>query len=103
MGALPRSDARIGTEGSRTQPPGQRDGLANSSAGLKADRATAAAAALGVRVVELETRAVNAFDVIDLGIFEVLERERVDVELHAVRLVLLVHLLDLVLEVEVVG
>src|ERR1019366_7474706 len=67
------------------------------------ERRAAAAGALGVRVVELEARSVEAFDVVDLGVLEVLEAHRIDVELHAVRLELLVHVADLVLEVEVVG
>src|ERR1019366_7176686 len=67
------------------------------------ERRAAAAGALGVRVVELEARSVEAYDVVDLGVLEVLEAHRIDVELHAVRLELLVHVAALVLEVEVVG
>ena len=55
-------------------------------AGLDREAATAAAGALHVRVVELEPRAVEPFDVVDLGAVEVLVAQRVDVELDAVRL-----------------
>jgi hypothetical protein len=46
---------------------------------------------------------VQLLDVIDLGVIEVLERQRIDVELHPVALELLVHLPHRLLEVEVVG
>src|ERR1017187_9972521 len=70
---------------------------------LRRERRAAAAGAFGVRVVELETRSVEPLDVVDLGVLEVLEAHRIDVELHPVRLELLVHVADLVLEVEIVG
>src|SRR5262249_3575571 len=56
-----------------------------------------------VRVAELEAGAVEALDVVDLGPVEVLEAQRVDVELDALVLERLVELGRLVLEVEVVG
>jgi hypothetical protein len=46
---------------------------------------------------------VQLLDVIDLGVLEVLERKRIDVEPHPVALELLVHLPHRVLEIEVVG
>src|SRR5580692_6950179 len=70
---------------------------------LRRKRGAAAAATLDVRVVELETRPVLALDEVDLGRLEVLKAQGVDVELYAVRLELLVHFSDLVLEVEIVG
>lgn len=45
---------------------------------------------------------MELLDVVDLGVLKVLERERIDVELHAQRLELLVQLGGSVLEIEVV-
>src|SRR5580700_898690 len=70
---------------------------------LRRKRRSAAAAALDVRVIELEARSVLALDEVDLGRLEILKAQGVDVELYAVRLELLVHLADLVFEVEVVA
>src|SRR5215475_8846415 len=69
---------------------------------LGGEAAPATASALHVRIVELETRAVEPFDVVDFGAVEILEAERVDIEVDAVRLERLVHVGRLVFEVEVV-
>src|SRR5690606_24876753 len=62
----------------------------------------AAAGAGHVRVRELEARAVEALDEVDLGAVEVLVAQRIDVHLDALVLELLVHRGGGVLEVEVV-
>src|SRR5688572_16926911 len=88
-------------------PPGVPSGVGKieefrERRGLGAEAGAAAAGALGLRVHELEPRAVQALDVVDLGPLEVLVAHHVDVELHPVRHELLVHVGRLFLEVEVV-
>src|SRR5579883_1549989 len=90
----------------RSAPRGSALGRARSDRAQKeseGDGGAAAAGAFGVRVVELEPGPVQPLDVVDLRTLEVLEAQRIDVELDAVRLELLVELADLVLEVEIVG
>src|SRR4029078_8519159 len=62
----------------------------------------AAAGALHVGVAELEARAVQALDVVDLGALEVLVAERVDVELDPLVLEGFLEVGGFVLEIEVV-
>src|SRR5262245_51652238 len=80
-----------------------REGTRPRRSGSELHRRAATAAAGRVRIVELEPRSVDAFDVVDLRILEVLEAQRIDVELHSIGLELLVDVGDLILEVEVVG
>src|SRR6266568_7265490 len=68
---------------------------------LHGERATAAAGGLHVRVVELETRAVEPLDVIHLGAEEVHQAHLVHDELDAVRVEDLVAVLRIV-EIKVV-
>src|SRR5262245_16719844 len=68
---------------------------------LDAERGAASTRGLYIRVLELEARALQSFDVIDLGADQVHEAHLVDNALHPVNLELAVDLGGLV-EVEVV-
>src|SRR5215831_7147256 len=61
---------------------GRRSILAYSLGG---EAAAATAGALHVRVVELEIRTVEPFHVVDFSAVEVLEAQRIDVKVDAVR------------------
>src|SRR4051812_26208906 len=74
---------------------------ANSPSRLHAERGAAAAGRLHIRIVELEARALQAFDIVDLGADQVHEAHLVDHDPHPLDLDLAIDLGGLV-EVQVV-
>jgi hypothetical protein len=69
---------------------------------LDAERAAATAGALNVRVVKLEARAFDAFDVIDLYAFKIHRAHLVNGNLQAVKVQYFIGVVGLVLECHVI-